>query len=71
MRSETSMLAKDHFAYVGSNPEHTEKFRTFDTIYDHFYYYLTTVRGLLPDTARGIADDFEADLQKQKDDSLD
>lgn len=67
MRAETSMLARDHVAYVGSAPENAAKFRTFETIYDHFYYYLTTVRGLLPDTARGIVDDFKADLRKQKD----
>jgi hypothetical protein len=41
--------------------------RTYDTIADHFYFYLTSVRGLLPDTAKGIVEDFNHDLQQQPD----
>lgn len=71
MRAETSMLARDHVAYVGSSKQNAAELRQYETIYDHFYFYLTKVRGLLPDTARGIVEDFEADLQRQPDSSDD
>ncbi|MEC0234053.1 hypothetical protein P4H71_06875 [Paenibacillus kribbensis] len=67
MRLETSMLAKDHMEYIKLDEAHAAHMRTFDTIYDHFYYYLTTVRGLLSDTAQGIVDDFKSDLMSQPD----
>ncbi|MGP0580255.1 hypothetical protein ACTP13_25100 [Paenibacillus peoriae] len=62
MRVETSMLAKEHLEYIKLNTDPKLKELTFA---DNFYFYLTTVRGLLPDTARGIVEDFEADMQQQ------
>jgi hypothetical protein len=62
MRAETSMFAKDHMSYLQSDEKRQEEMRQHDTIYSHFYYYLTAVRGLLPDTAQGIVDDFKIDF---------
>ncbi|MFD3261878.1 hypothetical protein ACE3MQ_25080 [Paenibacillus lentus] len=67
MRSETSMLVKQHMQYILSDPANAAEMRTFDTLYAHMFYYFTTVLGLLPDTAQGIVDDFEADLMAQPD----
>ncbi|WP_311078016.1 hypothetical protein [Paenibacillus polymyxa] len=62
MRIETSQLAKDHLEYVKQN---ATEMQTYNTITDHFYYYLTSVRRLLPDTASGIVADFKADMTRQ------
>ncbi|MNN62964.1 hypothetical protein D3C81_1783010 [compost metagenome] len=67
MRAETSMLVKQHMEYIKSNPAHAAEMRTYDTIYDHMFYYLTAVVGLIPSTAQGIVDDFKSDLMSQPD----
>lgn len=64
MRIETSAMVKAHMNYLKADPTHAAEMRTFDTVGDHFYHYLVTVAGLLPDTARGIVDDFQADLER-------
>lgn len=62
MRAETSMFAKDHMEYLRSNEKHQEEMRQYESMWDHFHYYLTAVRGLLPDTAAGIVEDFKTDF---------
>ncbi|MCG7385076.1 hypothetical protein [Paenibacillus sp. ACRRY] len=65
MRMETSAMAEAHMEYLKSDPAHAAEMRTYDTVAEHFYHYLVNVQRLLPDTARGIVDDFQADLERQ------
>lgn len=66
MRAETSMLAKQHMEYINQDPKNAAEMRSFDTVYDHMFYYFTAVLGILPDTARGIIEDFEMDFSAQE-----
>ncbi|MBE0342936.1 hypothetical protein E4V51_20290 [Paenibacillus sp. 28ISP30-2] len=62
MNIETSLLARQHLEYA---KQHPEEVRSFNTLYDHFYYYLTFVNRLTPSAARIIVEDFESDMQRQ------
>lgn len=62
MRAETSMFAKDHMEYLRTSIKNQMEMRQYESMWDHFYYYLTAVRGLLPDTAEGIVEDFKIDF---------
>ncbi|MCM3205629.1 hypothetical protein [Paenibacillus illinoisensis] len=64
MRIETSALAKEHLSYITSDPIHSAELKAFKTVSAHFFHYLVTIRGLLPDTAQGIVADFQADMDK-------
>lgn len=64
MRIETSMFAKQHMDYIKTAPA---EMCEFDTIFDHMYFYLISVVGLIPSTAKDIVDDFKSDLLAQPD----
>lgn len=59
MRIETSHLVKQHLEYCKQHPTELQKH---DNVYDHMFYYFTSVLGMLPDTAQGIVDDFKSDF---------
>lgn len=65
MRIETSAMAKEHMAYLKADPANAAEMQTFDTLAAHFYYFLVNEAGLLPDTARGIVDDFQGAIERQ------
>lgn len=65
MRIETSAMARAHMKYLKEDAVRASGLQAYNSVADHFYNYLITVQGLLPDTARVIVDDFQSDLERQ------